>query len=298
MGPRLGPRARSATVWVDGLDHPEGVCADPDRGVVHAGGEDGQLVTVDAGGDVIATARPMAGMVLGLTVDAAGDVIACNPGTRSVRLMRDGVASVLLDRVAGRALVTPNYSAFGPDGTLYLTDSGTWAAEDGRVIRLDADGVADVLTDRLPHFPNGCAVTPDGRWLLVAESRGPTVSRIDLRDGGPPELVVRLDGTVPDGLALTTAGGILIACYRPDRIALLDPDGRLEVLAEDPQGTLLAAPTNICFTGPVRDRLVSANLGRWHLTVLEVDLVGVDLHRPVRWAGAPGPGAPADGATA
>lgn len=277
MGPRLGPQARSATVWVDGLDHPEGVCADPDCGVVHAGGGDGQLVTVDA----------------------AGDVIACNPGTCRVRLVRDGVASVLLDRVAGRALVTPNYSAFGPDCTLYPTDSGTWGAEDGRVIRLDVDGTADMLTDRLPHFPNGCAVTPDGRWLLVAESRGSTISLIDLRDGGPPELVVRLDGTVPDGLALTTAGGTLIACYRPDRIALLDADGRLELLAEDPQGTLLATPTSICFTSPDRDRLVSANLGRWHLTVLEVDLVGVDLHRPARWAGAPdAAGASSDGATA
>ena len=74
---------------------------------------------------------------------------------------------------------------------------------------------------------------------------------------------------MPDGLAFTAGGGLLISCYRPDRILHLDRDGRLEVVAEDPQGTLLSAPTNVCFVGAALDRVVSANLGRWHLTLLD-----------------------------
>jgi sugar lactone lactonase YvrE len=89
---------------------------------------------------------------------------------------------------------------------------------------------------------------------------------------------------VLDGLAFTDAGGLLIACYRPDRIYHLDADGRLEVVAQDPQGTLLSAPTNVCFVGSELDRVVSANLGRWHLTLLDLGLRGAPLHAPDRWA--------------
>jgi sugar lactone lactonase YvrE len=117
------------------------------------------------------------------------------------------------------------------------------------------------------------------------ESFEPAVSRFDLRSAdGRPELVVRLDGCVPDGLAFTADGGVLIACYRPDAIYHLDPSGALELVANDPQGTLLAGATNACFAGPRLDRVVSANLNRWHLTLLELGLRGAPLPRPERWA--------------
>ena len=80
------------------------------------------------------------------------------------------------------------------------------------------------------------------------ESYEPRLSRIDLHSGAVEELA-RLDGTVPDGVAFTTDGGVLVSCYRPDRILHVLPDGRIEMVAEDPQGTHLAAPTNIVFAG-------------------------------------------------
>jgi gluconolactonase len=111
----------------------------------------------------------------------------------------------------------------------------------------------------------------------------PRVGRVDLA-GGRYEEIVRLDGTVPDGLALGADGAVLVSCYRPDRIYLLDPAGELTVVAEDPQGTLIAAPTNVCFAGEELDRIVCANLGRWHLTVIdETGLRGAPLHRPASW---------------
>jgi gluconolactonase len=112
------------------------------------------------------------------------------------------------------------------------------------------------------------------------------VSRYDLVAGdGVAETVVELPGTVPDGLAFTADGGVLISLYRPDRILLLDAAGSLSIVADDPQGTLIAAPTNVCFVGSRLDRLVSANLGRWHLTDYgDVGLVGAAVHRPMRWA--------------
>jgi gluconolactonase len=89
---------------------------------------------------------------------------------------------------------------------------------------------------------------------------------------------------VPDGIAFTAEGGVVVSCYRPDRIVHIDASGTVEIVAEDPQGTLLGAPTNVAFAGPELDRLICANLGRWHLSVVETALRGVPLHYPRTWA--------------
>jgi gluconolactonase len=96
--------------------------------------------------------------------------------------------------------------------------------------------------------------------------------------------VLRFEGTVLDGLAATADGGLLITCYRPDRIYHLDAGGTVTVVAQDPQGTLLGAPTNVAFAGARLDVAVVANLGRWHLTALDLGLRGAPLHRPQAWA--------------
>jgi gluconolactonase len=262
-------------VLVDGLDHPEGVAWDPIAHVLWAGGEAGQLYRVDVDERSWEETARAPGFVLGLAVDGRGRVVAC--AGDCLCLLDDGKVRTLRG-----AFTLPNYPAFGPDGSLYVSDSGRWGHDDGRVYRLATDGSLDELSDALPHFPNGCAVTADGRWLWMVESRVPTVNRFDLQTGSVEE-VTRLDGTVPDGIAFTDDGGVLVSCYRPDRIVHIDGGGRVDTVAEDPQGTLLAAPTNIVFVGGRRDRLVSANLGRWHLTIIDCDLRGAPLHYPERW---------------
>lgn len=268
----------SAEVLVEGLDHPEGVCWDPRSGALWAGGEAGQLYRVDLAARTWREEARAPGFVLGLAVDGRGRLAVCCPGAGALCVL-DGTAV----RTLHDGLTQPNHGAFAPDGSFYFSDSGRWAHGGGRVLRLAPDGALELFSDRLPDFPNGCAVTPDGRQLWTVSSFEPLVARFDLATG-ECEQVARLDGTVPDGIAFTDDGRVLVSCYRPDRIVLLDRDGRAETVAEDPQGTLLAAPTNIVFVGERRDRLVSANLGRWHLTVLEVGLRGAPLHHPERWA--------------
>lgn len=262
-------------VLVDDLDHPEGVAWDPASGVLWAGGEAGQLYHVDVDARTWSEAGRAPGFVLGLAVDGRGRLAVCSGEALCVY---DGAVTTVRD-----GFTQPNYPAFAPDGTLYLSDSGHWGRDDGLVYLLGADGTLEVFSDRLPHFPNGCAVSPDGRYLWMVESYSPALSRIDLATGELEE-VTRLPGTVPDGVALTAEGGIVVACYRPDRVVHVDGDGVVETLAEDPQGTLLSAPTNVVFAGERRDKLVSANLGRWHLTLIESSLHGVPLHYPDAWA--------------
>ncbi|MGI9647652.1 MAG: SMP-30/gluconolactonase/LRE family protein [Acidimicrobiia bacterium] len=272
-----------AQVLVDGLDHPEGVAYDHTNGVLYAGGEDGQVYAVDIETRSVQQVAQTPGFVLGLAVDGLGRVVVCDSDDGALWVLVEGGLMRLLAEVDGRDLMMPNYAAFGPDGTLYFTDSGSWMQDVGAVLALAPDGQSRLLDSTLARFPNGCAVTPDGSELWVVQSEGEDVSRIDLRSGGSPETVVQLPGTVPDGIAFTEDGGTIISCYRPDRIYYLAADGELSILAEDRQGTLLSAPTNVCFVGDGLDQLVSANLGRWHLTLLDAGLVGVRPHAPDQW---------------
>src|SRR4051794_4747873 len=268
-----------AEVLVDGLDHPEGVAYDPVADAVYAGGELGQLYRVDVERRAWGEGGRAPGFVLGLAVDGRGRVAHCvSAGDPSICVWADGEV-----RTVARGFAFPNYPAFAPDGSLYFSDSGGWGRDDGTVHRLAPDGGVDTLTDELRAFPNGCAVSTDGRWLWIVQSYEPLVSRVDLATG-EVEHVARLDRTVPDGVALTDDGGLLVSCYRPDRIYHLAADGSVDVVADDFQGTLLGAPTNVCFVGAELDRVVAANLGRWHLTLLDLGLRGVPLHRPDRWA--------------
>jgi gluconolactonase len=262
---------------VDGLDHPEGVCWDPAAGVIWAGGEAGQVYRVDLDERKAEEVARAPGFVLGVAVDGSGRVVLCCSELGALWVLDDGAVRVVCD-----GLAFPNVPAFAPDGTLYVSDSGTWGADDGRVLRLSRDGELDVFSTGLSDFPNGCAVTPDGRYLWIVESHTPTVNRFDLKTG-ELEQIMRLDGTVPDGVAFTDDGGVVVSCYRPDRILYLDGGGTVEVVADDPQGTLLSGPTNVAFAGPNLDLLVAANLGRWHLALVETDLRGVPLHYPARW---------------
>ena len=87
--------------------------------------------------------------------------------------------------------------------------------------------------------------------------------------------------TVPDGLAWDEDGNLYISCYIPSKIYKLDTKGNLELLVEDPEHTMLASPTNIAFCGNNRDILLSANLGRGHITEIMTGVVGSKLEYPI-----------------
>src|SRR4029453_1923670 len=99
---------------------------------------------------------------------------------------------------------------------------------------------------------------------------GASVRFVPIRpDGsaGPVQLVTGAIENVPDGLAFAADGTLYISCYEPSRIYRMSPAGKLELLIEDRKATTIAHPTNVALKG---DRLYTANLGRWHIT--EIDL--------------------------
>jgi gluconolactonase len=89
----------------------------------------------------------------------------------------DGTVELISSQIAGFTLAGPNDLAFGPDGRLYFTDSGT--EEDprvdtpspGRLFVLGAGGNGEFLMERPRLYPNGIAFDAAGR-LYWTESRG------------------------------------------------------------------------------------------------------------------------------
>lgn len=266
-----------------GVDHAEGICMTPD-GTVYVSGELGQIYRVADDGSVVEVATT-GGWTLGLAADAAGRIYACDPNRHAVFRWAPGQGDpvVWTSGAPGAPLVAPNWGAFGPDGSFYLSDSGAWKAREGRLFVVRR-GKTSVWTRESVDFPNGLAVTPDGREVWVLESTPGCLVTFDIQpDGsaGRRRVIVELPGAVPDGIAFATDGSVVIACYRPDIIYRWSPTDGLEVIGADPEGTVLAAPTNCAFVGPERDVIAVPNIGRWHVTRFRVPgLRGVPLFYP------------------
>lgn len=267
----------------EGLDHPEGVTLGPD-GAIHAGGEAGQVYRVGADGEVAELATT-GGFLYGVTADGGGNVYACDLGNASVaRVSRDGEVTTWSRGTADRPMRVPNASAFDDAGNLYVTDSGEWGADDGLVYRVSRDGTTEVWSDAVSRFPNGCALTAEGDALLLVESRGRSVVRIPLEDGGGagiPTTIVDLSGSQPDGVAVAEDGTLFVGCYRPDRIWRVAPDGAASVWAEDEDGVVLNQPANVVFAGERLDRIVVSSLGGWNLVTADAGVRGLPLRYPV-----------------
>ena len=260
---------KHAEMFVEGLDHPEGVALGPD-GKIYAGGEAGQVYRIDYQERRVEEYANTGGLNLGMALDAAANVYICTADRGAVyKVTPAGEVSQYSAGTEERPMTTPNYPAFDAQGNLYVTNSGSWYGNDGCTYCVAPDRTTAVIDTENSQFPNGCAVSPDGQYLYVAMSLSPPqIIRFPIENGrkvGPTETVVELPHVVPDGLAFCADGSFLISCYRPDTILRVLPSGDLTVLMDDYEGTILGAPTNVCFGGPALSVLFWANLGRWHL---------------------------------
>jgi gluconolactonase len=264
---------------VTGLDHPEGVAWDP-AGRLLAGGEAGQIYAVDPTDGDLTEIAATGGFLFGVTPGPGDTVIGCDFGRAEVVRIDGAAVTTLSSGTESDPLRVPNFAAYGPDGSLFVTDSGTWGADDGVLFRISAKGATEVWSRAVPAFPNGCCLTADGEALLVVESRARRVVRVPIEAGGaagPPSTVVDLTGSQPDGIALATDGTMFVGCYRPDLVWRIPPGGQPERWLEDPDGVILNQPANVAFFGESLDRLVISSLGGWSLMEADPGVTGVPL---------------------
>lgn len=272
--------------WAVGVDHSEGICLAPD-GTIYAGGEDGQLYRISESGEFEELLR-VGGMALGLAATAEGEIIMCATAQSTVLRIdpRARTWTVFSSGTADEPMTKPNWGCFDAAGNYYVSDSGGWFENDGKIYKVTPDGATAIWSRESVGFPNGTCISADGTELLVLESTTPALVAIPINpDGtaGPRRVIAALDPKihVPDGIAITRDGRYVVACYRPDTILLIEADGSYSDLVADPLGTVVAAPTNVAFVGPDLADMVVPNLGRWHISRFRhPDLRGVPLHYP------------------
>jgi gluconolactonase len=259
------------------------VAWDP-AGRLVAGGEAGQIYAIDPRTGEVREVASTGGFLFGLTPGPGGSVLGCDFGRAElVRIDHSGEVRTVSSGTEDDPLRVPNYAAFADDGSLYLTDSGTWGDDDGVLFRITPDGDTDVWSRDVPAFPNGCCLTAEGDALLVVESRARRVVRVPIDDGRaarPLTVVADLTGSQPDGIALAADGTMFVGCYRPDRIWRVRPGDDPEIWFDDPDGVVLNQPANVAFYGEDLDRLVISSLGGWNLMVTDPEVPGLPLRMP------------------
>lgn len=273
-----------AAVLVGGVDRPESVAWDPDSRTLVAGGAKGQVYRIDPERATVEEIANTGGSLLGVALDADGRIYLCDKVRRAVlRVGPDGgqLEDLTTSPDGVPAFTLPNSLAFAPTGELYVSDSGTLGAADGRILCLHPGGAIDAATDARFQYANGLAVSADGSSLFAVETELPGFSVLPILGPGrlgEPERTT-LGRTVPDGALLTDEGLPLVTLWRPDSIVLVER-GSATVVTEDWRGMVLCSPTGACFFGEGMNTLAVANRAGGHLAVARPGLSGPLPHRP------------------
>jgi len=246
------------TLLASNLGFPEGPVVMPDGGIVFCDGNIGELLRWD-GHEVTSFANTGGspwGAVLGSdgavyvtqggNVPGSGDLSAV-PGIQ--RVGSDGSVELLSSEIGGHTLAGPNDLAFGRDGRLWFTDSGTEQDDrfpeqeraPGRLFALGSGGAGEFLMERANVYPNGIAFDAEGR-LYWTESMA---HRVCVLDNGQATTFCQLsDGHVPDGMAFAEDGRLFVCTTISGGVTVLSADGRvLEEISLD------AHATNCIFDG-------------------------------------------------
>jgi gluconolactonase len=260
-------------VLASGFDHVEGICWDPTRQCLWAGGEAGQVYRIELDGSVNVVATIEGGELLGLALDGNGALYLCDPGNHQVWKM-DATFAV---SAFGDSIDYPNYPAFAPDGRLFVSDSGDFAEATGGIVAIDTDGTSTRVATRPLAFANGIAIDDTTLWII--ESAAPAVSALSLA-GGELERVIELERCVPDGLAFDADGGLLISCYQPNQLWRWTKDTGLELIFDEWTGELILSPTNVAFYGENLDRLALASLCGHNVVTVALRHAGAPVRLP------------------
>ncbi|MEM7022347.1 MAG: SMP-30/gluconolactonase/LRE family protein [Pseudomonadota bacterium] len=268
----------AASVFFDGLftdpklSHPEGVAVGPD-GWIWAANENGQIFKITPDGDAFEVVFDTGGFALGLAFEGDRALFICD--LQHAAVFRFDLKSRALERWGADGLRIPNYPLVdAPRGRLLVSDSHASGTPGPGVWAFDlVTGEGSLWCDAAMNFANGLAMRSGEDALYVCETFARSITRIpilpDGSAGAPEPFATDLPG-LPDGIAFDCNGELVVGCYEPSRLLRIGQDGnRVDVLIEDVTAHTFCHPTNIAFAG---DRLFTANLGRWHLAEVAMDV--------------------------
>jgi len=191
------------------------------------------------------------GQVNGLKVDSAGYVIGADAGAkRIIRVHPSGSPiEVLTEKFERKPYLSPNDVCLDMAGNIYFTDPSkeTPEAPIGSVYRIDTTRKVTRLTTGL-KYPNGLAVTPDQRKLIVAETMTNRILSFDFQpDGslGPAQTLYQFPNSSVDGIMFDEYDRLWVARWLNETVDVITLDGKL--IAAIPAGG--SKVTNLCFWG-------------------------------------------------
>jgi len=212
-----------------GFSGPEAVRYDPEQDVYFVSNFNGRGMAADNNGFIsrllpdgkIEQLQFIAGGANGITLHAprgmaivgdtlwAADVDAVRGFHR-----RSGAAVAIVD-FTGRDVGFLNDIAVGPDGALYVTDTGK-----NRIYRISAGAISVVLTDTSLGAPNGIAWDGTNRHFIVVPYGGGHA----IRSWRPENLSLQEIGTSPgaefDGVEVLSNGRVLVASQKDSSLHL------------------------------------------------------------------------------
>jgi len=237
----------------------------------------------------------------GLAVDREGFIwVAESLDPSLIRLSPDGEVEVVKTECNGEKFIFPNDLAFGPDGRLYLTDSGFFVEDfvidgkprhdfrelsyDGRVYALDTKSGEIERIDNGIKFTNGIAFGPDGD-LYVNETITGMVYRYRNENGrisGEREDFgnVLIDEEYseirgPDGMKFGADGNLYVTVYGQGDVTVLGQDGNVVRRIRTEGGK----PTNCVFGLPGTNTLYVTDVEFGALEALDVGTDGLALYK-------------------
>lgn len=200
-----------------------------------------------------------------------GTHLVCDGKERAV--LRLDSAGKIMEKASseydGKPLRAPNDLTLDPRGGFYFTDPGGSNEQNpvGTVHYVDARGKTHLVAEGLA-FPNGIALSRDGRTIFVGESKHNRILSYDITAPGKagrmrvfanlPTKAGEQIANEPDGICLDEAGNLYVAHYGMRQVQVLTPDGRL--VRRYAAGNLTTS--NVAFGGARMDRLyVTGALG-------------------------------------
>lgn len=267
----------AASVFYDGifteprLDHPESLTIGPD-GAIWCGGEAGQIYRLDLDDARLDLIASTGGFTLGLAHLPDGRLLTCDLKHAAVfeTDLETGQSKVFATGADGLPFKFANYVLVGPQGEIYVSDSHGFQDPGPGIFRFGPDGTGHLWYDQPLDFANGMTLTPSRDAVLVVETFGRRVTRIPINaDGsaGRTETVAEFPGALPDGIAFGPDGLLYVGCYEPSQICRVTAAGEVEVVVHDADAHTLCHPTDVAF---VDNTLFATNLGRWHITALDL----------------------------
>ena len=204
-------------------------------GAIYTGTREGYLLRISPDGRSVERLAQTGGRPLGIEVHPDGWLVVCDAHRGLLRVdPSTGEITELVTAIDGRPMRFTNNCAVAKDGTIYFSDSSQhFGLEEfkgdilshtgsGRLIRRAPDGNITVLLDDL-DFANGVALAQDESFVLVAETGGYRVTRLDLAgpEAGRRSVIIDNLPGIPDNMS-TGSDGVFWIAMPTARNRLLD----------------------------------------------------------------------------